>query len=468
MLMPCKSTKGLGVNIIDIESVVLGSILNAYDYGATDLNIVFSKGITSEWFSDVAYQSIFEVMQICHDGGSAYDEKLILSYLKKREVQNPEYVVLDLVAQKQIPQAILLEHIEVLREAHAKKILTKAHAEVGLMLQEENISSDAIMQLMQNVIDKHVTLSRVSGAKRLSEVRALRKSQPPVQRIPTLIPFIDTVLTDQDGNVGLRNEGLMYISGLKESGKTYVMTRIVENVSKTHPVLFGSLEFGKDLYDENVERQEKQNFWNGNIDNIFTFDDIYDINKMSAEIRLMHKLHNIVLAAIDSKMRVTNDNKDLKTDERRITEVFSKLAKLSKELKIPIIIIVQSAKEDLKSSIISVKGSMEADHEAYTWFHLTKTKKDDPTSELRTVVWNKNKDTHKHPKQYLMFVPQTSDFYRVEIDADGNPTKALDSYRRPPAQEVVITHENIPSSLKYAKKKDAYDDDDDVLTMPQF
>lgn len=136
-------------------------------------------------------------------------------------------------------------------------------------------------------------------------------------------------------------------------------------------------------------------------------------------------------------MRMTNNDPQLKTDERRISDMFSKLGKLSKELKIPIIVIVQSSKEDLKSSVISVKGSMNADHEAYVWFHIFKNDTKNPENEQRTVIWNKNKDTRKHPKQHLMFVPQTSDFYRVEVDKHGNPSKALDNYRKPKYDPAV-------------------------------
>jgi replicative DNA helicase len=241
--------------------------------------------------------------------------------------------------------------------------------------------------------------------------------------------------------VGIRNEGLMYISGLKQSGKTFIISRILENVSKTHPVLFGSLEFGKDLYDEDVEEAQEAGNFEGNTDNIFVFDEIYDTDQVIAEIRYQVKVNGVKLVALDSMMRMTNNNNDFKTDEKRLSDMFSRLGKLSKELKVPIIIIVQSSKEDLKSSVISVKGSMNADHEAYTWVHLVKTFPKDSDSELRTVIWNKNKDTKKHPKQHLMFVPQTADFYRVELDENKKPIKALDKYRKPIGKNAIPSYE---------------------------
>jgi replicative DNA helicase len=425
--------------------MVLGSILGANDYGNIDLEVVMSSGISKEWFDDPAQQSLFEVMQLCHAGGRPFDDTTVIAYLKRSDVAHPEDLVLAAMAQKQVPQGILMEHIGTLKEAYRRKKLAQMAREVLKSLDDDNLNADTITQMAQNDIDAHVSLRPGSSSKPLSEVRKMRHDAPPVERIYTGIPFIDTVLTDRDGRKGFRNEGLIFISGLKQSGKTFIATRIIENVSARMPVLFGSLEFGRDLYDENVEQQQKDGIFEGNIDNIITFDDIYDVDSIVAEIRLQHKLRSIKLAVLDSMLRMTNNNPDLKTDERRISEMFSKLGKVSKELKIPVAIIVQSSKEDLKSSMISVKGSMNADHEAYVWFHVVKTNTKDPENELRTVIWNKNKDTHKHPKQHLMFVPQTSDFYRVELDDNGYPSKPLDKYRKPAAAPMEIVYETAPA-----------------------
>jgi len=448
------------INVENIRVLVLASILSANEYDAINLDAVFTTGISNDWFEDEAHKELFDVMNICYKSNIAFDESTMVAHLQKVSVKNPEQVVLNILTQKQIPQNILLEHINYLKELYHKKMLHILNGAISKMLQDENIPADAISQMIQNSIDDNSTLSKGSSTKRLSEVRAMRKTQPPAQRIKTEIPFIDTVLTDKHGNKGIRNEGLVFVSGKKQSGKTFILTRLLENVSKEHPVMFGSMEFGQDLYDENVEDMQDENLFDGNIENIFTFDDIYETDAIIAEIKLQHKLHGIKIVVLDSMMRMTNNNPDLKTDERRISEMFSKFGKLTKELKIPIIIVVQSSKEDLKSSIISVKGSMNADHEAYVWFHLAKTKPKETDDEMRTVIWNKNKDTHKHPIQHLMFVPQTSDFYRVEIDEHGNAGKALDKYRKPPIKGFETIYEETPKDKKIGNQ--------DTLDMPVF
>jgi len=444
-------------NIENIRILILASILGANEFDEIELNIVMSSGITKEWFKDDAQRAMFAVMNVCYEGDIAFDNNTILNYMKKAGIENPENIVLNIMSQTQVPQTIVMEHIATLKEVYHRDMLTLLSLELPKLLSDESISSEAITQTLQNSLDDFSFLNKGKSTRRLSEVRAIRKAKPPTQRLRTYIPFIDTVLTDKQGNKGIRNEGLLFISGKKQSGKTYILTRMIENISKEHPVMFGSMEFGQELYDENVEQQQEEGNFEGNIENIHTFDDIYDVGGIIAEIRLQHKLYGIKLVALDSMMRMTNNNQDLKTDERRISEMFSRLGKLSKELKVPIIVVVQSSKEDLKSSIISVKGSMNADHEAYVWFHLAKSKPKEPDDEMRNVIWNKNKDTHKHPIQTLMFVPQTSDFYRVEVDEHGNAGKALDKYRKPPPKVIESVYEEIPVS----EEAPTYD-------MPQF
>jgi len=427
-------------NINTLRQLVLASILRAHVYHNVDLNVVMNSGVCVEWFDDAAHRAMFEVMRVLYDGGKQFDDAIIMAYVEKSGVADAAGAVLSIMAHTPLTQSIVMEYVGLLKEDYAKKLLSKLSSDITDMLAKEDSNAEVITAMVQNAIDKYVVVNNGGSTRRLSDVRKDRLSKPPAERIKTHIPFIDTVLTDKDHRVGIRNEGLFFISGLKQSGKTFILTRIVENVSKEHPVMFGSMEFGEDLYDENLEIQEREGFFEGNIENIYTFDKIYEVHAIAAEIRLMHKLHGIKLVALDSMMRMTNSNTDLKTDERRISEMFSMLGRLSKELKIPIIIIVQTSKEDLKSSMISVKGSMNADHEAYVWFHLTKSKKDQD-SELRTVVWAKNKDTMKHPQQHLMFVPQTADFYRVEIDEHGNPTKPLDKFRVPPKKAIEIVYE---------------------------
>ncbi|MFW9602886.1 MAG: DnaB-like helicase C-terminal domain-containing protein, partial [Prevotella sp.] len=418
------------------EKIILNALMSANEFAGISLDALMKTGIKKEWFMDAKNQIIFNVIEIYHKAGKPFDDTIVFEQLKKANIHNAEEIILEIVSQKFVTESIVKEHIEELKTAYHLRMLDRLSNEIKGMVNAK-ANPDAINQLIKNTVENFEYMNRECPIKCLNAVRERRKKSTAVSRIETGIPFIDTVLTDRYGNKGFRNEGLVFIGGLKQTGKTFIATRIIENVSKNHPVLFGSLEFGEDLYDEVIENAQTDGFFNGDINNIHTFDDVYDINEMCAWIRYYQKRYGIKLVLLDSMMRISNETSNLATEEKKLSDIFSKLGKLSKELKVPILIIVQTSKEDLKSSNISVKGSMNADHEAYVWFHIVKTNKD-PNDEQRTVIWNKNKDTMKHPKQNLMFVPETADFYRINVDEQGRPNGALDKYRVPPRKDIPV------------------------------
>ncbi len=420
------------------ERLILNAFLKAHKIKNYNIEAFYETGINASWFEDKLHQKIYEVFEIYKNANKRYDEGLVVEYLKKCDIKNPEDIILELSILNLVPQDIVIEHINKLKDNFFHKRIQKLAYEI-LKQSEKNEDINSILTMTENALKDFNFLASSGYAKNLADIRSQRVKEPQAKRIKTHIPFIDTVLTDDEKNSGILGENLFYISGLKESGKTFILTRIVENVSKEHKVLFGSMEFGKKLYDKNIEKAQKKKCFNGKLENIFVFDDIYDVDQIIAEIRFQKKINDIKLVALDSMLRMTNANGAFYSNEERLSNMFSKLAKISKELQIPIIIIVQSAKEDLKSSIISVKGAINADHEAFCWIHVYKSFAKNPDSEQRTIIWVKNKDTHKHPKQHLMFVPQTSDFYRCEVDERGVSTKAIDKYRIP-VEPIEITY----------------------------
>lgn len=420
-----------------IEKLVISSFLKGYKIPNYNLDVLFESGITTFWFENSIYRQIFEICEIYRKANKKWDEGLILEYLKKCEVKNPQDVIIELSSLALTPVEIVKEYIEKLKNNYFYKQLLHLSSEIKKQSEKQE-DVNAILLMAENSLKDFNFLSSYGYSKSLVQIREDRKKDVEATRIKTHIPFIDTVLTDDEGNSGILNENLFYISGLKESGKTFVLTRIIENISREHKVLFGSMEFGKKLYDKNIEKAQKKKCFDGKLKNIFVFDDIYDTDQIIAEIRYQAKVNNIKVVALDSMLRMTNANSKGVTNEERTSEMFSKFAKVSKELQVPIFIIVQSAKEDLKSSIVSVKGAINADHEAFYWIHLYKTFFKNAESEQRTVLWVKNKDTHKHPKQHLMFVPQTSDFYRCEVDERGVASRPIDKYRMPKVATEII------------------------------
>jgi replicative DNA helicase len=423
----------MSANLQAMELALVSTLIDTKGDMNNEKYTYILNSLQIDFFNKENARILLDAINFFYGINRVFDEMVIYEYLVSKNIAKEKIEEIIIEATNSLPIAslkIIDQYVLALRENFNKKYLLN----LSHLIMEKTNKNESAEKILATISKSVEDLNLNTDKKKvttLMKVREERKKVGKVNRIATEIPFIDTVLTDRHGNKGFRNEGLVFISGLKQSGKTFVLTRIIENVSKSHPVLFGSLEFGKYLYDENIQQQEEDGHFVGNIDNIFVFDDIYDISQIISEIKFQVQTRGIKLVAIDSMMRMTNNNPELKTDESKISNMFSRLGKLSKELKVPIIVIVQSSKEDLKSSIVSVKGSMNADHEAYVWFHLRKLDIKNMSDERRVVMWNKNKDTMKHPLQHLMFVPQTADFYRYEADKDGSVGKALDEYRKP-------------------------------------
>lgn len=434
------------VYILAKERGVLSTLIDAYT-SSINLEKVFMTGIKADMFYLTAHQKIFELIYFYFKRNKPFNINNIQNDVNQKEVSDS--IIIEIISLLPMAESLFYADIETIKEEYQKRKYLEMCSHIKKLAIEEKASAETIKLYMENSINDLSFISDNGHTQSLEVVRQERKTKPPRKRIETYIPFIDTVFTDKKGNVGINTGTLGFISGLKESGKSYTLTRIIENVSRDYPVMFGSLEFGKEHYDENVEEQEEEGFWEGNIKKIKIFDDVYDINKIVAEIRYQHKVNGIKLVALDSMLRITNNDPDLVTNEKRLSDMFSKLGKLAKELDIPIIIIVQSSKEDLKSSIVSVKGCMDADHEAFWWYHIYKTDSKNPDDERRTVIWVKNKDTKKHPKQYLMFVPQTKDFYQFEPNEQGLPQRALHKYRQPKYEHAKPKYNNPPQVTPY-------------------
>jgi replicative DNA helicase len=198
---------------------------------------------------------------------------------------------------------------------------------------------------------------------------------------------------------------------------TFILTKILENVSKGHKVGFFSMEFGSRMYIENMTKKHGQRYRN---ENIYINDTLFDIAEVEREIRYQHKHNGVKFWGIDSQLRLTNKMMNGSTREIWLGDIFSRLARLAVTLDILIMIIVQVSKEGYKSDEPTVKGCVDADHEATTWLHLTKIKGE---GERRSALWVKNKQTYKHPKHILDFDPVNHTFKEVKekdvMEMDG-------------------------------------------------
>ncbi|WP_456403514.1 DnaB-like helicase N-terminal domain-containing protein [Hydrogenimonas sp.] len=357
-----------------------------------------SERLNGDHFAHPFHQRMWGAMEDLHRKGMPIDELFVKQSIDPKAFD--EVAFLDVIGANPVSgvDAYVGDLVEKWRRREVAKLAAK--------MREMAENSDSIDDVIDMATMSMAHLGDEDGEKHcmtFDEAKAYyeKLGKPPLYR--TGVSFIDSTL-----NGGFQLGQLFFLSGAKESGKTFILTKVLENVSQGHKVGFFSLEFGSRMYVENMTGKHGSKYSNPNI---YINDWAFDVAEVEREIRYQHKKNGVKFWGIDSQLRLTNKQMAGSTREMWLGDIFSRLARLAMTLDILIMIIVQVSKEGYKSDEPTVKGCVDADHEALTWLHLTKLKGD---GERRSALWVKNKQTFKHPKHILEFNPYNHTFKEVK------------------------------------------------------
>lgn len=179
----------------------------------------------------------------------------------------------------------------------------------------------------------------------------------------TGINQLDNIL---DG--GINHHSLVYISGLKETGKSGLANLIIENIAKeqAHTGLF-CLDFSAKIYINYLKAKYKDNIknWAGYIN---IEDSILDILDIENKIREWYRLGTRVFS-IDNILRITHDT--FSGSGTATDDIYLRLEALKKELDIIIIIIVELTKMSYETEFKSLYNTEFAETRADIWLYLS-------------------------------------------------------------------------------------------------
>ncbi len=247
---------------------------------------------------------------------------------------------------------------------------------------------------------------------------------------------VDAV-TSLDG--GIEAGQFVFISGKKETGKTYFATTIMENLAANGVKCgFFSMEFGTRSYIKKIEEKypHKDNAKRVAImNNVYVEHRVNDINDMEKKIKKMVK-KGVEYIFVDSQLRVGNAGLAKATKAERLADVFSRLGLLCQRHELIIAMVVQTSKADHDAEEVSVKGCIDADHECGVWFHFTKHS----DSETRTILIAKNKQNFKRRKVDVRFDPINHSFKIInehDLDKGAAPQQ---KYNRENSEPEVTTY----------------------------
>ena len=394
---------------VNIERGVLSAIL--FDITVMD---ELEDTITPAMFYMPAHGEIFRVMVQLFKDDMPIDESFIIKNLDPKIAG--ENVLIEVLSANPIAnvQAYVNEIIENFKRRSILEISTRIKS-----LHQEGLDADTMLEQINASLEQLEDQSGGDEIRTVAQWEEYYEGQPPLAKLRTGLMVVDAK-TSLDG--GIEAGQFVFISGKKETGKTYFATTIMENlaagveymengVTKTQdPVKCGffSMEFGTRAYIQklhekypHVDNKRRQTIAN----NVMIEHRVSDVAEIEKKIKKMVKA-GVKYIFIDSQLRVGNASMDDATKAEKLANTFSRIGLMCQRYEIVVAIVVQTSKADHDSEEISVKGCIDADHECGVWFHFTKAK----DSETRTILVAKNKQNFKRRKVDVRFNPVKHDF----------------------------------------------------------
>lgn len=389
--------------LTNIEKTIISSMLFNYDA----IEEIF-ENIKHFMFYQTIHQELVKVIESLYKNGLPIDESFIVSRCDEKLKPAIEHALIEILSSNPITD--VKAYCSDILEAYKRRELLKLFEAGKRALLQDNKASDDILQQIEKDKESIENLEVGSQDVETLGVQADRfDTEPPLPKIPTGIQWIDTPKC-LDG--GFEAPNLIFLSGEKESGKTYLATTILENMAEAgHKVGFFPLEFGAKAYWQNLKikyphRDNKKRI--ACRDNIYVEANVFDIADIVKKIRRMHK-KGVKFFFIDSKLRLTHKNFKGGTLAQMLSEVFSTLGRLTVELEVAIMIVVQMPKENYASGKLSVKDCVDADHEAKVWINIKVEEK----TGLREITMGKNKQNYKRLGIKVKFDPISHNFIKV-------------------------------------------------------
>lgn len=452
--LPFNSSINDTTYLINVEKSIISSILFNYD----EAGEIF-ENIKYFMFYSPIHQEIVKVMENLFNSELPIDENFIISRCDNKFKSQIEQTLLDIMSVNPITN--VLAYCKDILESFKRREIRKLLASIQKNLLEENHSSDDILAMIDTEIEKIENLEVGStDVLTLGELADKFDNEPPLPQIPTGIQWIDSPKC-LDG--GFEAPNFIFLSGEKETGKTYLATSILENMADAgHKVGFFPLEFGAKAYWKGLREKypHKDNKKRLNCrQNIYIEANVFDILDIRKKIIKMHK-KGVRFVFIDSKLRLTHKNFKGGTLAQMLSEIFSILGTLTVQLEMAIMIVVQMPKENYASGKLSVKDCVDADHEAKVWINI----KVDEKTGLREITMGKNKQNYKRLGIKVKFDPISHNFIKVKdlIEEEENAVNEKDKknkYKKIGESSGIPVYGAGPKIIEYKS------DDDNENTM---
>lgn len=449
--------------LINIERTIISSMLFNYD----DIETIL-ESLKYNMFYLPAHQEIVRVIEKLYHDELPIDENFIISRCDNKLKNMIEPVLLEIMTATSITN--VAAYCKDIIEAFKRRELSKLINNAKKALLEDCVSSDEILALIDSEKERIENFEIGStDVQTLDEKADKFDNEPPLPKIKTGIQWLDSPKC-LDG--GFEAPNFIFLSGEKESGKTYLATTILENMADAgHKVGFFPLEFGAKAYWQQlkVKYPHSDNKRRMNCrKNIYIEDGVTDILDIAKKLKKMHK-KGVRFAFIDSKLRLTHKNFKGGTLSQMLSEVFSILGTLTMQLEMCIMLVVQMPKENYASGKLSVKDCVDADHEAKVWINI----KVDEKTGFREITMGKNKQNYKRLGIKVKFDPISHSFIKVKdlLEEGENEIREKDKknkYKKIGESGGIPVYGEAPTVIEYESSNDDLENKDNKLDIPDI
>ena len=208
------------------------------------------------------------------------------------------------------------------------------------------------------------------------EKRVLSKPREP--KYMTGVEWLDRELG------GFRSGTFINLAGQSFSGKTSLALKILANVAEYNKAFLASLEmYENKLVDKLKHLSQKQK------QNLIVSQKCFKIEELESIMRTQSKL-GVKFFVLDSRMKITVQQGE--KEYQKIALLSGKLASLTQELGIIVILINQTSEEDLKNGRFSLKGSGDQFYDSDCVLFLAIAKDKGSDEEKRLCFCKKDRD----------------------------------------------------------------------------
>lgn len=433
--------------LINIEKSVISSMIFNYD----ELENIFET-VKYFMFYSPMHQEIVKVIENLFISEMPIDENFIVSRCEEKFKGGIQQTIIDIMSANPITN--VTAYCKDILEAYKRREIFRILKDSEKQLSKDSVSSDEIISFIESSKEKLESLEFGStDVETLGDKADRFDNEPPLPQIPTGIQWIDSPKC-LDGGFGCPN--FIFLSGEKESGKTYLATTILENMADAgYPVGFFPLEFGSKAYWEGLKIKYPHSDNRKRLNcrkNIYIEDGVTDILDIAKKIRKMHK-KGVRFVFIDSKLRLTHKNFKGGTLAQMLSEIFSILGTLTMQLEMAIMLVVQMPKENYANGKLSVKDCVDADHEAKVWLNI----RVDEKTGFREITMGKNKQNYKRLGITVKFDPISHSFVKVrDLLEEGEQTNNKKTNSRKIGNSGGIpVYSEVPQMVEFKSDDDS-------------